>query len=48
MAGDAVGEIGSVCANIALAVVVPSVPQTGQFTANGIFPLTGSTSNLNF
>jgi hypothetical protein len=27
---------------------VPFTPQTGQFTVNGIRPLTGSTSNLYF
>jgi hypothetical protein len=33
---------------IALAAAVPSTPQTGQFTVNGIRPFTGSTSNLYF
>jgi hypothetical protein len=36
------------CARILLADCVPSTPQAGQFTLNGITPLTGSTSNLYF
>jgi hypothetical protein len=31
-----------------LACAVPSAPHTGQTTARGIWPFTGSTSNLYF
>lgn len=42
------GGLEKLCANMPFAVAVPSALQTGQFTVNGMRPLTGSTSNLNF
>jgi hypothetical protein len=46
--GLAAAGLGAICCNNALAFCVPSTPQTGQLTVNGIRPLTGSTSNLYF
>ena len=37
-----------ICCNSALALAVPSRLQIGHATVNGIWPLTGSTSNLYF
>jgi hypothetical protein len=42
------GWLEMVWAMMLLAVDVPSTPQCGQLTATGIWPLTGSTSNLYF
>src|SRR6266481_1338595 len=49
-AGAAAARIGAEAdwARMALAAPVLSAPQTGQFATTGIWPLTGSTSNLNF
>lgn len=50
--GAGMGVIGlaatepTVVCKSALAFCVPSTPQVGQLTVNGIRPLTGSTSNL--
>src|SRR5262245_28376550 len=38
----------SFCGISMFAAVVPSAPHTGQFTRHGIWPFTGSTSNLYF
>jgi hypothetical protein len=46
--GTVGGAAASWAAISAFAAAVPSALQTGQFTVNGIWPFTGSTSNLNF
>jgi hypothetical protein len=46
--GETVDAAASWVAINILAAAVPSALQAGQFTANGICPFTGSTSNLNF
>ena len=48
MGGGGAETAGGAAASSALAAAVPSALQAGQFTANGICPFTGSTSNLNF
>ena len=48
MTGAGGGAAGAVCWSNVLALVVPSSPQTGQATVNGICPPAGSTSNLYF